>query len=220
MKKAINVLNNFEKIDTEEKAYWLGFLYADGSVSSKENKIELGLAEKDYKQIEKFRTFMNINNKISYRKATKAYRMSFRSDKCKADLINKGCVPRKSLILKFPTEEQVPRELIRHFIRGYFDGDGWFSNTPSCFQVGIIGTEDFIKGFLNYVENINTENTIFKVNRENGAKRYVFGAYQDVYNFLNWLYKDANIYLDRKYEHYLDFINNGSQYHQTKKFAV
>ena len=114
---------------------------------------------------------MNINNKISYREATKAYRMSFRSDKCKADLINKGRVPRKSLILKFPTEEQVPRGLIRHFIRGYFDGDGWFSNTPSCFQVGIIGTEDFIKGFLNCVENINTENTIFKVNRENGAKK-------------------------------------------------
>ena len=71
-----NVLYNFETIDNEEKAYWLGFLYADGSVGSNESKIELGLAEKDYKQIERFRTFMNINNKISYRKETKAYRMS------------------------------------------------------------------------------------------------------------------------------------------------
>ena len=41
---AKNVLNIFNKIDTEEKAYWLGFLYADGSVGSKEDKIELGLA--------------------------------------------------------------------------------------------------------------------------------------------------------------------------------
>lgn len=46
-----NVLNQFKKIDTEEKAYWLGFLYADGCVGSKEAKIELGLAEKDFNHL-------------------------------------------------------------------------------------------------------------------------------------------------------------------------
>ena len=61
---AKNVLYNFEKIDTEEKAYWLGFLYADGSVGSKDDRIELGLAEKDFHHIEKFRDFIGINNKI------------------------------------------------------------------------------------------------------------------------------------------------------------
>ena len=213
---AKNVLTNFEIIDTEEKAYWLGFLYADGSVGSKEDKIELGLAEKDLKHIEKFRDFMNITNKISYRENTRSYRISFRSSKCKQDLINKGCIPKKSLILEFPNENQVPNNLIKHFIRGYFDGDGWFTNTENCFQVGIIGTENFIKGFLNTVENINKENKIFNVHRENGAKRYIFGAYNDVLNFLNWIYKDSHIYLDRKYNCYLDFIENGSKYHKTK----
>ena len=213
---AKNVLTNFEKIDTEEKAYWLGFLYADGSVGSKEDKIELGLAEKDLKHIEKFKTFMNINNKISYREKTKSYRMSFRSAQCKQDLINKGCVPKKSLILNFPNENQVPKYLIRHFIRGYFDGAGWFTNTEKCFQVGIIGTENFINGFLDSIENIDKKNKIFDVHREDGAKRYVFGAYNDVLNFLNWIYKDSNIYLDRKYASYLDFIKNGSKYHKTK----
>ena len=213
---AKNVLTNFEKIDTEETACWLGFLYADGSVGSKEDKIELGLAEKDLKHIEKFKTFMNINNKISYREKTKSYRMSFRSAQCKQDLINKGCVPKKSLILNFPNENQVPKYLIRHFIRGYFDGDGWFTNTEKCFQVGIIGTENFINGFLDSIENIDKKNKIFDVHREDGAKRYVFGAYNDVLNFLNWIYKDSNIYLDRKYASYLDFIKNGSKYHKTK----
>ena len=52
---AKNVLRYFDKINTEEKAYWLGFLYADGSISSKEDKIELGLAEKDLHHIEKFK---------------------------------------------------------------------------------------------------------------------------------------------------------------------
>lgn len=211
---AKNVLRIFETIDTEEKAYWLGFLYADGSVGSKEHKIELGLAEQDLKQIEKFRDFIGIENKISYRPLTKSYRYSFRSESCKEDLIKQGCVPKKSLILKFPTENQVPKDLIRHFIRGYFDGDGWFTNTESCFQIGLIGTEDFIKGFLDNIEIYNKENKIFNVHREKGAKRYVFGAYADVLNFLNWIYKDATIWLDRKYEHYLDFINNGSKYHK------
>ena len=41
--------------------------------------------------------------------------------------------------------------------------------------------------------------------------------YGDVLNFLNWIYQDAMIYLDRKYEHYLDFINNGSKYHKNIK---
>ena len=98
---AKNIINTFEKIDTEEKAYWLGFLYADGNVSNHENKIELILAEKDVGHLEKFKRFLNIKNKICYREATKAYRISFRSEKCKQDLIDKGCIPNKSLILKF-----------------------------------------------------------------------------------------------------------------------
>ena len=211
---AKNVLRYFDKINTEEKAYWLGFLYADGSISSKEDKIELGLAEKDLHHIEKFKQSLQLSNKICYRASTKSYRISFRSQSCKQDLINKGCIPKKSLILNFPTEEQVPFYLLKHFIRGYFDGDGWFTNTPDCFQVGIIGTQDFIQGFLNTVENINKTNKIFSVHRENGAKRYIFGAYNDVLNFLNWIYKDSTIYLDRKYEAYLDFIQNGSKYHK------
>ena len=214
---AKNVITNFNVIDTEEKAYWLGFLYADGCVHSAENKIELGLAEKDCKHIEKFKNFMNINNKICYRGDTKSYRISFRSASCKEDLIDKGCVPKKSLILIFPNEDQVPNSLIKHFIRGYFDGDGWFTNTPKCFQAGIIGTEIFIKGFLEKTESIITNsNKIFNVHREGGAKSYAFSSFNDVYNFLNWIYKDATVYLDRKYAHYIDFINNGSKYHKNQ----
>ena len=46
---------------------------------------------------------------------------------------------------------KVPKELIRHFIRGYFDGDGWFTNTEKCFQTGIIGTKEFIEGTFKYL---------------------------------------------------------------------
>lgn len=218
---AKNVLLNFENIDCEEKAYWLGFLYADGSVGSKEDKIELGLAEKDLHHIEKFRDFMKITNKICYRESTKSYRISFRSQKCKEDLIRQGCIPKKSLILKFPTEQQVPSNLIKHFIRGYFDGDGWFTNTDSCFQAGIISTEDFIQDFIQILlkNNIIPKNncSIFDNHIGGNNKKYCLNSYKDVYHFLDWIYKDATIYLDRKYEHYKDFIENGSQYHKTQQ---
>jgi len=69
----------------------------------------------------------------------------------KDDLIALGCIPRKSLLLKFPTSNQVPEHLIRHFIRGYFDGDGHFTNTEKCFEAGYIGTEDFIIESLNHL---------------------------------------------------------------------
>ena len=197
---ATNVLRIFETIDTEEKAYWLGFLYADGSVSSTDNRIELGLAEKDLRHIEKFRDFIGIQNKISYRASTKSYRYAFRSISCKADLIKQGCVPKKSLILNFPTEYQVPKNFVKDFIRGYFDGDGWFTNTENCFQAGIIGTEDFIKGFLNTVELENKNNKkIFTVHREDGVNRDMCGGYGDDLNCLNRIYKDATIYNERKY---------------------
>lgn len=55
-----NIIKNFEKIDNEEKAYWLGFLYADGNVSLKEDKIELSLAEKDLNHIKKFKNFIGL----------------------------------------------------------------------------------------------------------------------------------------------------------------
>lgn len=205
---AKNVLNYFEKIDNEEKAYWLGFLYADGNVGSREDKVELSLAEKDIHHIEKFKICLNISNKICYRSKTKSYRISFRSQKCKQDLINNGCIPKKSLLLKFPSEQQVPKKLLKHFIRGYFDGDGWFSNTEKTFQVGIIGTEDFLRGIINNF-NFKNNNQIFDVHRKDGAKRFMFSNIEDVSNFLNWIYSDANIYLGRKYQIYLDFIQNG-----------
>lgn len=206
----------FNLIDNEEKAYWLGFLYADGSVGSTDNRIELGLAEQDLHHIEKFKNFIGLDNKISYRASTNSYRYSFKDKIFKEILIKQGCVPRKSLTLKFPTEEQVPSFLHRHFLRGYFDGDGHFTNTNSCFEAGYIGTLDFIQQSLIILPaELKKDSKIKDVHRKDGAKAYNFYSFKDVKCFLDYLYKDCNIYLDRKYQHYLDFINNGSKYHKT-----
>lgn len=194
--------NIFEVIDTEEKAYWLGFLYADGSVTktNKRSRLELSLKESDLNHIEKFKEFLQSTNKIQYKttKLGNAYRLNVSSVKLISDLIHKGCVPRKSLILKFPSEEIVPRKLIRHFMRGYFEGDGWlgFDTTGRYHRCNIVGTYDFIVAFCK-VLNMDCE----RITSKGKAYQYEFKRSQ-VKELLKFMYSDCNIYLERKYQRY------------------
>ena len=194
----------FNEIDNEHKAYWLGFLYADGSVAANNNRIELCLAAKDLNHLIKFKDFIGIDNKISYRSKTNAYRYSFRNKKIKQDLIKQGCIPQKSLKLKFPNKNQVPNYLIHHFMRGYLDGDGYITHTDKTISMGFIGTQEFI---LSAVQVFNLKpNKICDVHRKDGAKRYQLSAKQEMKDFLYLLYHEAKVYLDRKYEKYLSLI--------------
>jgi DNA-binding transcriptional regulator WhiA len=193
----------FEKIDTEQKAYWLGFLYADGSVykdSKGHYRFELGLQQRDLEHIQKFKKFINSRHKISYRENTKSYRISFNDSKFCNDLITLGCVPKKSLILKFPTEAQVPKKLIRHFIRGYFDGDGYLSKPPKQLTLDLLGTEEFLDCLLTHVDS--TKKTLKKDKRHlnNTFKFSLCG--NNARNFLKFIYKDAIVFLERKKELY------------------
>ena len=122
----------FDIINTEEKAYWLGFLYADGCVSVNIENLELGLQACDVGHLHKFNRFMESedNNvfyhpKITETKVFDEYQWKMTSKHLCSTLCSYGCVPRKSLILQFPNESifEDPN-LIRHFIRGYWDG-GW-----------------------------------------------------------------------------------------------
>lgn len=82
--------------------------------------------------------------------------------------------------------------------------------------MGFIGTEDFIKGCLiNLPNNLNKFLSIKNVHRKDGAKKYGFYSYNDVLSFLSFIYDDCHIYLDRKYQKYIDFLQNGSKYHKT-----
>ena len=195
-KKKINK-NIFEVINTEEKAYWLGFLYADGYVGLTDNRVELTLQLSDVNHIEKFKTFLNSDCKIS----TNSYRsrLSIKDEKIKKDLINLGCTPQKSLILKFPTDDKVPKELIRHFIRGYFDGDGSLCVTEKTKSIDILGTYDFLYQ-LCLESNIATSKIYVSKSKSNKVFRIALGSRLDLYNFSKYIYDDCNIYLDRKYE--------------------
>ena len=200
--------NMFKKIDSEQKAYWLGFLEADGCVHSGigDYRIELGLAEKDFHHLEKYRDFIGKNNKISYRNETNSYRFNFRDKTVHTDLINLGCVPRKSLILCFPTKEQVSDDFLFHFLRGYFDGDGsfWYKNS---FGLGILSSKNFLEGLKQRYDNFSNLNIYpANYNKPDKAQRIQTSNKQKVNQFLKDIYSNANIYLDRKYQKYLNYI--------------
>ena len=198
-KKKINE-DIFERIDTEEKAYWLGFLYADGAISSgKRNDIELSLLLSDKEHLQKFKDFIEFGGKLivdDYR-----CRVSFKNKKMKQDLIKLGCTPKKSLSLNFPTEEQVPKELISHFIRGYLDGDGCIVCTKKHQSVEILGTKDILECICLY-GNIPI-GRIYKTNcKSDKIFRLVTNKKEDILNFCNYIYKDSNVYLERKFKKY------------------
>ena len=113
-----------------------------------------------------------------------------------------GCVPNKSLTLEFPTEKQVPKHLVNHFIRGYFDGDGSLSTNGKAngYKVSFEGTDSF----LEVLKDVLKVNTKISKRRENSSNSYLrFGGNLQVLEKLNYLYHDATVYLDRKYNIYV-----------------
>ena len=191
--------NVFEKIDTEEKAYWLGFLYADGYVDPERGEIILGLADKDKEHIDKFRLFLETNapykDKINNQK--KPYRFFRLYDKklCE-DLEKQGLYRKKSLTLE--PKMIIPNEFLIAWSRGLFDGDGSIfpqknSKNSIRYRIDLMGTEPV----LNYVMNLWQISK--KLDRNRTVPKIVVTGKREVNRILHLLYDDATIYLDRKY---------------------
>lgn len=202
--------NYFDTINTERKAYWLGLLYADGNVCIKGKKrLQITLQKEDeYLLIELLKDLGagKIYNDRVYSKII--INNSFIVD----SLIKLGCVPIKSLILKFPTEEQVPKELQNHFIRGYFDGDGsCVYNNKQGQTLTFTSVESFLTPLKNIVEKEKLTFQKFYIrykNKELSAGSMSF--YQNSKNPIlsNYLYKNATIFMKRKHKKIHDHIKN------------
>ncbi len=210
----------FKAVDTEEKAYWLGFLYADGSIHSKTNAIELGLKLSDSGHLLKFKRFIKAENKLYLTSFSCKY--SFYSKNMKLDLIKLGCIPRKTEKLKFPTSKQVPKHLQRHFIRGYFDGDGCLTYKRKAGILypltSFLGTKDILVN-INKVLGIKPKNLRLASNLEKSSK-FVFEmkiSIKESENILKMMYENSSIYLDRKYKRFQLFKENNFGV-QDKKF--
>lgn len=200
--------NIFDSIDTEEKAYWLGFIFADGYIASKGKtkqhyNFELSLKGDDVNHLYKFQKFVECSSeKVKVSQVKCGDKLCTR---CRICLTNKhfwetlnsyGCTPKKSLTLKFPNVDIFKsKDLIRHFIRGYVDGDGSIGLYKRP-EFSCLGTYDFLTSMLTYLEPRNLSE-----NSKGNPNTLVFGfsgtkATAYLYN----LYYKSNIYLDRKFQ--------------------
>lgn len=207
-----NHLNHdyFQDIDTEEKAYWLGFIMADGCVYKGSNntlRLQINLKSSDVGHLDKFQQAIRSSYKIQIKKITvnsEAALLKINSTKMCKDLQDLGVVLRKSLICEMPN---IPNQLMKHFIRGYFDGDGCITTPKNKnTKVTIVGGEKMMKSIKDFLEK---ENILISFhNPYKGKKTFTLETQskKNVTEFLRFLYDDASIYLDRKYFLYKNFL--------------
>lgn len=194
----------FDIINTEEKAYILGFLYADGYNNTTNGSVRVSLHIKDKVLLEKISTYLTSNIVKTYSTDKGTFcQIEICSKKLSLQLEKLGCVKAKSLILQFPTEEQVPKEFQRHFIRGYFDGDG-------CISIGKKGFPYFsITSTLMFNEKLQEvllENC--KDLKKGGGRFYKnnitydvrYSSKSNILKIKEFIYKDATLYLERKFD--------------------
>jgi len=204
----------FDVVDSEEKAYFLGMLFSDGNVckSPTNNAITLKLNKRDRDILTRLSNLVFGTIRLYESKSDDSLMLKFSSPFLKQKLIELGCVPAKSLVLKFP---EIEPKLWRHFIRGYLDGDG---SIPKCktksktrfdYHLTIASTEQFCQTVKNIILNATgIEGTITKdkesVNRGNEITSVLaYKGNRRVERILDWLYENSLIFMERKHQKYL-----------------
>lgn len=201
----------FDKIDTKEKAYWLGFLYADCYNCESTSTISLSLAVKDFDHLIKFSKFLSYPEDQVFRgeiglndeKYPTANIKLYSKYLCKV-LHDLGCPQAKSLILKFPHWMQ--NDLQRYFVLGYFDGDGSIKMHSKTREWGIniCGTKDMLDGIYNLFKQQKI-NANISYHSETNNDTWVMDTRgnEQVARLCEWLYNDLVVYMNRKYERFL-----------------
>lgn len=220
----------FDIIDSCEKAYWLGFITADGYVVNNMNGrnwelgIELSISDLDH--LEKFKKSINSSREITIRKRTHNFKDTRYSDReyetCQVRIFSKhlvesleqyGIVQNKTNCINFP--ETIPKQFVWDYIRGFYDGDGSF------FEQSIITPYDklhvyprvsftckrleFLKGLG---QILNDNNIYYTISKDDKCYVMFIRRQDSVTNFFDLIYQNSNcIKLDRKYNHYCSFFN-------------
>lgn len=209
----------FNKIDNEEKAYWVGFLFADGHVRKRKNKnifeLKLKISIKDEKHLFKFKKFLKSTHpitkavsKVKYPKfisISECVVLSIYSKEIFNDLFNLGCTPNKSKRIEEP---KISSNYYNHFIRGYFDGDGCVSiNHEYGRAVSFVSSSYKILEWINVIFNVNGI-SLRNISKDKNCYRLHWQNEKDIKLIFNFLYEDSNIFLVRKKEKFRSVLDS------------
>jgi hypothetical protein len=193
----------FAVINTEQKAYALGLLSADGSVSRSGKQVSIALQVRDKHILYDLRRAMQSDARV-FDKAPGGFpgsgprkQITFDSKKLVADLAKHGIVPGKSVTLRYPN---IPWHLERHFLRGSLDGDGHIRALPKK-AFYFLGTSAFIDGVANAIHT----HTGISLTKARAKECWRLSGYGGSAKVLHWIYRDATISLRRKRRVYLNY---------------
>ena len=197
--------NYFEEINTQQKSYILGLIYADGYVGN-EKFNNISLTQKEYKllyEVKKELEFtgrIRLGNKGGFENSKPGYVLNFSSEKVANDLRKLGLYPKKSLTIdKIPN---IRDELKRHFLRGYFDGDGSISKYIHKFKktnkeysyvkgkMCIIATEKMLEDFI---KTFNIEHYYISQSKTKEMKYIQIESKKELKRIYNLMYRDCCI---------------------------
>ncbi len=182
---------------TDESAYWLGFIFADGCVRPELNMMVLQVAIKDEEHLKLFHS--KIGGSLRHDASRPdAVTLNVVSKKLIKDLIAHGCCAAKSLILDFP---KLPEEVIPHFIRGYLDGDGCIFNYDEHLKRGKPKIAFNVLGTKSFLENLNSYLPFpCKVHLKHKTRIYTTMHYsKKAETNLAWIHQNSKLCLDRKW---------------------
>lgn len=211
----------FNSVDTEMEAYFLGFFFADGCISHI-NEFKIEISERDEILLKIFSDFLfekckaNPIKRIN-RPNSKLVSLTFSDEKLCKRFAELGCIPQKTYNSSFNERlsSELSNDMFRHFVRGYLDGDGCIyvsQNNPKLSCVSLYGTVEFLESLNNRIGYIinNSNFKLFKKSKSTNNSGYELNCRKAATKklFLNWIYNDATVFLERKHAKYIQAIEN------------
>jgi hypothetical protein len=206
--------NFFKVINTEEKAYLLGFICADGHIET--DRLIITVSIKDIDILEKIKKVLHSNHPIkevirenpyskSEKKELKLVELMIGRRELVKPLFDMGLTTNKTYTLDGSILKYIPKYLIRDFLRGYFDGDGnvLFGrryNSGYKYNINICGNENFLlKSFQTYFPS---NNKLYKDLYSKQCYVWKISSREKVIDFMYYLYDNSSIFLQRKYNEF------------------
>lgn len=217
----------FSEVNTPTKAYFLGFIAADGCVGSEDNGVSLCIQEEDKYVLEDFRKDLESDLPITtvvhepVRKNMSGIRIF--SEKMVNDLARYSIIPRKTLVLKFP--ELLPEEFLASFVRGFLDGDGMiYANFKKKYpRVGVnfTSTLDFLTALdRRLVRATGVKPGCIHHVSEKNTYRLFYCKPQDVIALGRFMYSQPGPFLTRKKTKFLSLCNKLEELKVTELFIA
>lgn len=210
----------FEIIDSEDKAYFLGLIIADGNVfvsngGNRQASISITLDLKDEYMLLKFKECVNTNTNIGH-DGRGCGTIAVRSNIMANELAQYGIVPRKTFIAYLPKVED---KYMSHLIRGIMDGDGSIHSKQSprddghnryLHSISFCGTYELMTNISDYIYkylNLNVKPKVYKY-KDKSLSEMKIQNINDMFKFGQWIYENSTIYLKRKKNIYNEFLNH------------